>query len=88
MHLLLEHPECVERLVEEIKAVYPDPSIKISHNHVHALPYLGAVLNESMRLRPIVPQGLSRIVPKEGMTLGGYFLPAGVSQVKRLVVMD
>ena len=69
----------MERLTEEVRSAYPDSNTRISHETVRHMPYLEAVLNESMRLRPIEPQGLSRIVPKEGLTLGGYFLPAGVS---------
>ncbi|KAI9591067.1 cytochrome P450 [Syncephalis fuscata] len=77
MHQLIENPKAMKQLVEEIKTAYPDPTTKVDHDTVRHLPYLEAVLHESMRLRPILPQGLSRIVPKEGITLGGYFLPAG-----------
>ncbi|RKP28056.1 cytochrome P450 [Syncephalis pseudoplumigaleata] len=77
MHFLLEHPEAMQRLLAEIKAAYPDAGTKTEHDTIQSMPYLEAVLRESMRLRPIVPQGLSRVVPEEGLTLGGYYLPAG-----------
>ncbi|KAI9596188.1 cytochrome P450 [Syncephalis fuscata] len=77
--LLIEHPECARRLVEEIKALYPDPDTKITYEDVQSLPYLDAVLNESMRIRPIAPHGMPRVVPEGGITMGGYFLPAGTT---------
>jgi cytochrome P450 len=54
-----------------------------------SLPYLNAVLNESMehsycdlpklgfRITPVVSTGLRREIPKD-CTIGGYHVPAGV----------
>ncbi|KAI8050856.1 cytochrome P450 [Syncephalis plumigaleata] len=76
MHLLIEHPECMERLRDEIATIYPDISVNATHDAVQSLPYLDAVIRESLRLRAIVPFGMSRTIPKDGITLGGHFLPA------------
>ncbi|KAI9591921.1 cytochrome P450 [Syncephalis fuscata] len=77
--LLIEHPECASRLVEEIRALYPDPSTIIDYEAIQSLPYLDAVINESMRIRPIAPHGMPRVVPEGGIMLGDYYLPAGTT---------
>lgn len=43
------------------------------------LPYLRAVCLEAMRIYPPLPLGLPRVVPEDGDTVDGYFIPAGVS---------
>jgi cytochrome P450 len=78
----MEHPECMKRLRDEIVTVYPDPHVKVTNDAVQSLPYLTAVIHEALRLRAILPFGMSRIVPKGGITLGDHFLPAGVSSIK------
>ena len=79
LNFLIDHPECARRLADEVKSAYPDARTRLSYDKVHALPYLDAVLHESMRLRPIVAEGMERVIPKEGTILGNYFIPGGVS---------
>lgn len=42
---------------------------------VSELPYLDAVINETLRLHPPVPSGLQRITPPEGLFIGETFVP-------------
>ncbi|KAI8057083.1 cytochrome P450, partial [Syncephalis plumigaleata] len=77
--LLIEHPECARRLVDEIKSIHPDNSVRASYEDIRSLPYLDAVINESMRIRPVAPHGMPRVVPEGGITLDGYFLPEGTT---------
>ena len=42
-------------------------------------PYLQAVMKESLRLFPATGFGLTRVIPKGGLTMAGYFFPEGVS---------
>ncbi|KAJ5749530.1 Cytochrome P450 E-class group I [Penicillium manginii] len=46
---------------------------------IQNLPYLGAVIRETMRMADPVPGYLPRVVPKEGVQVGSFFLPGGVS---------
>jgi cytochrome P450 len=79
MHFLLEHPETFKRLAEEVKSFYPDLDTRIAYKDVLSMKYLDAVFHESMRLRPIAPHGMPRIIAEGGTTLDGYFVPGGVS---------
>ncbi|HEV2981834.1 MAG TPA: cytochrome P450, partial [Solirubrobacteraceae bacterium] len=61
---LVRHPDKLERLVAEIDA-YPDGGED----------YITAVVNETLRVRPVVPL-VARIL-KEELQVGPYALPAG-----------
>ncbi|KAI8049278.1 cytochrome P450 [Syncephalis plumigaleata] len=88
MHYLLSHPECLHRLTEEILQLYPDPQTRIAYRDVISLPYLDAVLHEVFRIEPAAPQGMPRVIPKEGTTLGNYFIPGGTVAFVSLGVMQ
>ncbi|KAI8057112.1 cytochrome P450 [Syncephalis plumigaleata] len=77
---LMDHPKCYKRLQEEIKATYPDPSCE------HGLS--DAVIHESMRVHPVAPFGMPRIVPKGGTTLDGHYVPEGTTVMVSINVMQ
>ncbi|KAI1456501.1 putative cytochrome P450 [Annulohypoxylon moriforme] len=67
------HPEIKEKLMAEIRTLpdnFEDPDVK-------KLKYLDNVIQETLRLYSAAPAGLPRVVPPEGATLGGYFVPGG-----------
>lgn len=72
IYWLLRHPDCMQRLLAEIDALGPNPDPE----QLARLPYLEAVVQETLRLHPIVPD-----VPRQlarPLDLEGYHLPAGV----------
>jgi cytochrome P450 len=54
-----------------------DPLMKWSD--VRELPYLSAVINESLRTHPAAGLPLERITPAEGIQLGDVFVPGGTN---------
>jgi unspecific monooxygenase len=70
--LLVENPEVDARLRAELAALGPTPPIA----DLVALPWLDAVVKETLRLRPVVPV-VSRLLMRP-LRLGGIDLPAGV----------
>ncbi|KAJ2830903.1 hypothetical protein GGI24_001784, partial [Coemansia furcata] len=73
--LLLHNPLVMARAVAEVRAEYPQG--RISFEECRKLPYLGAVIHESLRVMSPAPGMLPRLAPPGGVRLGGYFLPAG-----------
>lgn len=49
------------------------------------MPYLQAVIKESLRIHPTAGLPLQRVVPKGGVQLAGQFFPEGVSFLIRQV---
>ncbi|KAJ2479694.1 hypothetical protein IWW56_002926 [Coemansia sp. RSA 2131] len=77
--LLLHNPHIYARLVSDIRRHFPAGSTHvITYDECRQkLPYLGAVISESLRVLSPAPSMLPRVVPAGGLRLGGYVLPAG-----------
>ncbi|KAJ2825296.1 hypothetical protein IWW50_002919, partial [Coemansia erecta] len=83
-HLFMLYPECYQRVVREVRTQFPlsdtDAVPEITYAMAKAsLPYLEACLHESMRMMPIIQAMLPRVVPEEGTTIKGHFLPGGTT---------
>ena len=50
----------------------------VTFAEAQSMPYLQAVLKESLRMHPAVGTILPRVVPRGGAKLGGYYFPEGV----------
>lgn len=76
---LLNNPEALERLVAEL-----DANADKSPAEMVKLPWLSAVVSESLRLNPIVSDVLRLL--KEPMDLGEYRIPAGHAVAPAIVL--
>lgn len=77
---LIKNPHVFKKLRDEIDAVPMDKDQKFfTHAQIQKLPYLNAVINETLRMDAIAANGLQRRADRD-MTLGGrLFIPKGVS---------
>ena len=79
VYLLLRNPDKLVKLRQEIDETFKSAD-EISILHVSQMPYLVAVIEESLRVYPPVPTALPRITPKEGVSVCGNWIPGGVSE--------
>ncbi|KAI0382186.1 cytochrome P450 [Hypomontagnella monticulosa] len=79
LFLLARNPTAKEKLQRELEDALRAGSLSKLPKWTEAnkLPYLEAVLKESMRILPIAAWGLDRVVPAEGVTIAGKFIPGG-----------
>lgn len=61
---LLAHPEELQKVKAELAAALPDKNRVPSYSEVEALPYLNAIIQESLRLHPGVMSRMARISPE------------------------
>jgi cytochrome P450 len=78
-HHLLHEQKVLQKLKKELSSAWPslngeEPKLKDLEN----LPYLNAVIKESLRLASGVTAGLLRVVPSTGATIAGVAVPSGV----------
>ncbi|KAJ2377249.1 hypothetical protein H4S02_007703 [Coemansia sp. RSA 2611] len=76
IHLLLLHPRCFARVLEEVRSKFkPDQLISFKEAK-EGLPFMEACAYESMRLQP-VSGSLPRCIPRGGAVLQKHFIPEG-----------
>lgn len=76
---LLQEPEKFEKLREEVDTLeYNDDNRNFSYESLKNAPYLNAVINETLRLRPVTAAGLERIAEQDFVLGQNYHIPKGV----------
>jgi cytochrome P450 len=71
---VLKNPELQDMLENEIAQMSDDLNLA----ELEAAPILNSVINETFRLYSAAPSSLPRVVPSQGMEVGGYHIPGGV----------
>lgn len=78
-YMMLRRADVRERLLSELNAASPKLSVPVTYAESQRLPYLNAVIQESLRIHPPVGLPLERVVPAEGLKMhDGTHIPAGV----------
>ncbi|KAJ0968502.1 hypothetical protein J5N97_025419 [Dioscorea zingiberensis] len=72
---MLGKPETIRKAQEELDSVVGKEEI-VDESHLPKLPYLEALVNETLRLHPPVPLLLPRY-PTATCSIGGYTIPKG-----------
>ncbi|KAF3407915.1 Isotrichodermin C-15 hydroxylase [Talaromyces pinophilus] len=75
LYLLLTHLESLEQLTAEIRTYFRSETDIDMHSTAN-LPFLQAVLQESLRLYPPAPNAFPRRTPAPGQVICGRFVPA------------
>ena len=81
-YLLCRHPKAQKKLREELltsSSAITDPAMSISSKAIARLPYLNAVLNETLRLFPSIPILLREA--DHDSTIQGHFIPKGTTVI-------
>jgi cytochrome P450 len=74
--LLISHQEKYKKLQAELDQ-FDQP---FTNANLSKLPYLNAVINESLRMMPPVPSGMMhRVTPPEGITIKDTFIPGNTA---------
>jgi cytochrome P450 len=92
IYFLLKNPFAYRKLREELEGAMRDGvlSLEPKYTELNTLPYLDAVMKETLRLNPPLAAPLERVVPKGGAVLSGVPVPEGtvVGCTGRVVHLD
>ncbi|KAK1991989.1 cytochrome P450 [Colletotrichum falcatum] len=73
---LTTHPDAMAKLVEEVRSSFRSEQ-EIDVLSVQKLPYMLAVLNETLRLYPVLPTSIDRVIKPGGDYICGRYVPEG-----------
>ncbi|KAF3024720.1 hypothetical protein E8E14_000159 [Neopestalotiopsis sp. 37M] len=78
IYYLLRNPRVLDQVTAEVRTTFAkDEDITVASTQPNFLPYMDAVLSESIRIYDPVPTFAPRVAPKGGDTINGVFLPEG-----------
>ena len=77
-HHLLQHPASLQKAKQELLAAWPTLESEPKLRDLENLPYLNAVIKESLRMSSGVVSGLLRVVPPTGAMINGITVPPHV----------
>ncbi|XP_058764061.1 flavonoid 3'-monooxygenase CYP75B137-like [Vicia villosa] len=72
---MMNKPEVLRKVQEELESVVGKNNL-VEESHIHKLPYLHAVMKETLRLHPVLPLMVPHC-PSETTNVGGYTIPEG-----------
>ncbi|KAI8680357.1 hypothetical protein NCS57_00316200 [Fusarium keratoplasticum] len=79
MYHLLKHPDALKKLQEEVDSALDEDEEVAPFAKVKHLPYLRAVIDETLRITPSVTFNLPRRTPQGGCAIGDEFIPGETS---------
>ncbi|KAL4862506.1 cytochrome P450 [Aspergillus spectabilis] len=76
-YYLAKHPAAYKKLQSELDKAFPNVGqlADFSNETLRRLPYLEAVINETIRLKPAVPSGQPRQAPPGGLQVDEVWIP-------------
>lgn len=80
---ILSNPHVYERLSKEIRSAFATTTDIALQDILTRLPFLDAVVQETLRIHTPIANGFTRIVPgRKGAVISGNWVPQGVSQIQ------
>ncbi|XP_076924030.1 flavonoid 3'-monooxygenase CYP75B137-like [Bidens hawaiensis] len=72
---MMNQPEILKKAQEELETVVGKDNV-VEESHINKLPYLYAIMKETLRLHPALPLMVPHC-PSESCVIGGYTVPKG-----------
>lgn len=78
-YYLAANPRVQRKLQHILSEAFPAGDSAYTTAAAGEIPYVDAVINETLRLQPPVTLSLTRTTPKAGMTINGVYIPGDVT---------
>lgn len=83
LYNLAKNPDKQQTLREEILKILPSKESKLDTKSLDNVPYLRAVIKESLRMYPVTNGNLRAL--KQDIVLQGFQIPKGVNEFRNLL---
>ncbi|KAJ9294970.1 hypothetical protein DTO271G3_6532 [Paecilomyces variotii] len=81
LYYLTVNPSVYERLQQQLDNLFPNASDSFTYEQVRNIPYVEAIINETLRLKPAVPSGQPRVTPPDGLLIDDVWIPGDVNVI-------
>jgi cytochrome P450 len=81
LYYLVTHPSVYKQLQSIVDGIFPGGDTTYSYEHVKSIPYLEAIISETLRLKPVIPSGQPRVTPARGLQIDEVWIPGDVNVV-------
>lgn len=78
IYYFIKNPQIYTKLQSILDSIFPTGDASWSYDAAKSIPYLEAIINETLRLKPPVPSGIHRQTPPEGLWIDEIFIPGDV----------
>jgi cytochrome P450 len=78
IYYFITNPQVYTKLQSILDTTFPGGDASWSYDSVKSIPYLEAIINETLRLKPPVPSAIHRQTPPEGLWIDEIFIPGDV----------
>ncbi|KAK8137190.1 cytochrome P450 [Apiospora sp. TS-2023a] len=78
LYFLASNPGCYQKLQEQVDAALKadgGDGTAVSHEKIKDVAYLDWLIQETLRLKPAVPSGVTRLTPPEGLQIDEVHIP-------------
>jgi cytochrome P450 len=81
LYYLATNPLAYNRLQAIIDDIFPGGDSTFSYEKVKNIPYLNGIINETLRLKPVIPSGQPRVTPPSGLQIDEVWIPGDVNVI-------
>jgi cytochrome P450 len=78
-YYLAAHPRVYRKLQGLLSEAFPDGDGSYTAAAAVEIPYVDAIINETMRLQPPASINLTRTTPAQGLTIDGVYIPGDIT---------
>ncbi|OOF92465.1 hypothetical protein ASPCADRAFT_153077 [Aspergillus carbonarius ITEM 5010] len=79
LYYLAKHQSVLSKLQRQLDEAMPGGAKDWSYDKVKEIPFLDDIINETLRLRPVLMTGGSRVTPAEGLQVDEVYIPGDVN---------
>jgi cytochrome P450 len=75
LNYLVTCPPVCQHLQKVVDGIFPEGDEAFDYDKIKNIPYLDAIINETLRLKPVIPSGQPRLTPPGGLQVDEVWIP-------------